>query len=119
LISAQYAKAHNASTNAFVYYFNNAPPGRNSEFYGSFHSADLWYFFDSLRDAPGQRPWTDADFRMADTMSTYLAKFIRTGIPNGNGLPAWPQPVRGRRSSGSRAATLTRSLRRRIRRGTR
>jgi para-nitrobenzyl esterase len=95
LISAQYAKAHNARTNTFVYYFNHTPPGRNAEFYGSFHSADLWYFFNSMRDAPGQRPWTDADFRMADTMSTYLANFIRTGNPNGDGLPAWPQPATG------------------------
>ena len=41
LISAQYAKAHNSRTNTFVYYFNHTPPGRNAEFYGSFHSAEL------------------------------------------------------------------------------
>lgn len=95
LISAQYAKANNSNNKVFAFYFNHAPPGRNSEFYGAFHSSDLWYFFDSLRDWPGQRHWTDADYRMAETMSTYLANFVKTGDPNGTGLPEWPQPDNG------------------------
>jgi para-nitrobenzyl esterase len=95
LISAQYAINHNDNSRAYVYYFDNPPPGRNAEFYGSFHSADLWYFFNSLRDQPGQRPWTDADRRMADTMSSYLANFVKTGNPNGQSLPDWPQPSKG------------------------
>ncbi|WP_163269481.1 carboxylesterase/lipase family protein [Chelativorans alearense] len=94
LISAQYAKAHNDS-NVFAYYFNQVPPGRDSEFYGAYHSADLWYFFNSLREWPGQRHWTDADYRMADTISSYLANFIKTGDPNGENLPEWPQPMDG------------------------
>jgi para-nitrobenzyl esterase len=95
LISAQYAINHNDNTRAYVYYFDNPPPGRNAEFYGSFHSADLWYFFNSIRDKAGQRPWTDADYRMADTISSYLANFVRSGNPNGEGLPEWPQPTKG------------------------
>lgn len=95
LISAQYAKAHNSDNKVFSYYFNHAPPGRNSEFYGAYHSSDLWYFFDSLREWPGQRHWTDADYRMAETMSSYLANFVKTGDPNGEGLPEWPQPTNG------------------------
>lgn len=91
LVSAEIAKARNPSVNIYAYYFNHAPPGRDSEFYGSYHSSDLWYFFDSLRNVAGQRNWTSADHRMAETMSTYLANFIKTGNPNGNGLPQWPQ----------------------------
>lgn len=91
MVSARYAKAHNKN-NVWVYYFDNGPPGRDSEFYGSFHSADLWYFFNSLRTEEGQRPWSEKDFRMADTMSSYLANFVKTGNPNGEGLPEWQQP---------------------------
>ena len=95
LVSAEYAIRHNDDINAWVYYFNHAPPGRNAEFYGSYHSSDLWYFMNSLREWPGQRPWTEADYRMADIMSTYLANFVKTGNPNGPGLPAWRQPADG------------------------
>jgi para-nitrobenzyl esterase len=90
-ISAQYIATHNPRSNVYVYYFNQHLPGRNDEFYGSFHSSDLWYFFNSMRNEPGQRLWTDQDHRMAGIMSTYLANFIRTGNPNGNELPEWPR----------------------------
>ncbi|MGO4855408.1 carboxylesterase/lipase family protein [Phaeovulum sp. W22_SRMD_FR3] len=95
MISARYAKAHNKDNNVWVYAFDNGPPGRDAEFYGSFHSSDLWYFFNSLRKDEGQRPWTEKDFRMAETMSSYLANFVKTGNPNGEGLPEWKQPVNG------------------------
>lgn len=95
LLSAEIAKRRNRDFNIYTYYFNNAPPGRNSEFYGSFHSSDLWYFMNSMRDKPGQRFWTGADYRMAETMSSYLANFIRTGNPNGKDLPEWPQATHG------------------------
>ena len=94
LVSAEYAKAHN-DANVFAFYFNHAPPGRNAEFYGSGHSSDLWYFFNSMREWDGQRHWTDADYRMGETMSTYLANFVKNGDPNGDGLPVWPQPTDG------------------------
>jgi len=95
LLSAEIAKAQNKNFNIYAFYFNHAPPGRNAEFYGSFHSSDLWYFMNSMRDKPGQRFWTSADHRMADTMSSYLANFIKTGNPNGNRLPEWPQATHG------------------------
>jgi para-nitrobenzyl esterase len=95
LISAQYAKANNEDVDVYAYYFNHVPPGRNSEFYGAYHSSDLWYFFNSLREWPGQRHWTDSDYRMAETITSYVANFVKTGDPNGEGLPEWPQPTDG------------------------
>lgn len=95
LLSAEIAKRRNKNSNIYTFYFNHAPPGRNTEFYGSFHSSDLWYFMDSIREKPGQRFWTGADYRMADTMSSYLANFVKTGNPNGKKLPEWPQATHG------------------------
>lgn len=88
IVSALYANIHNDS-DVYTYYFSQALPGRNSEFYGAFHSSELWYFFDSMRDVEGQREWTEGDYALADQISSYIANFVKTADPNGEGLPQW------------------------------
>ncbi len=87
-VTSSYIMAHNNS-NVYTYYFDNPPPGRDSDFYGSYHSAELWYMFNSMRDGSANRDWTAADYALAQTMSTYWANFVKTGNPNGTGLPQW------------------------------
>ncbi len=73
---------------AYVYYFTRVPPAlpdRPSR--GATHVAEIPYMFDNL--APPV-PWTDADRRLADVMSSYWVNFARSGDPNGPGLPPWP-----------------------------
>jgi len=85
-------------SNNYVYFFSQNLPkhtaeyasGRNEDFYGAFHSAELWYMFGSMRDVKEQRQWTEGDHALSDVMSAYWANFIRTGNPNGQGLPYWP-----------------------------
>lgn len=69
---------------AFVYYFTHTPAGERR---GATHTAELVYVFDTLQ--PGQE-WPAVDKQLADTMSSYWANFVKTGDPNGNGLPMWP-----------------------------
>lgn len=88
LVSAMYANKHN-DTNVYTYYFSQKLPGRNEDFYGAFHSSELWYLFNSMRDVEGQREWTEGDHALADQMSSYVANFVKTGDPNGEGLPRW------------------------------
>ncbi len=73
---------------AYLFYFTHVPPspeGRPSR--GAPHPAALAYMFENL--LPGT-PWTDADRKLADEMSSYWVNFAATGNPNGKGLPAWP-----------------------------
>ena len=35
------------------------------------------------------RPWTEADRALAERILDYWANFMKTGDPNGEGLPAW------------------------------
>jgi len=81
-------RSKTAKTKAFTYIFNHPQPGPDRLLYGTFHSGELAYVFDNLHTA--ERPWTAADRRLAVTMSGYWMNFIKTGDPNGGGLPSWP-----------------------------
>jgi para-nitrobenzyl esterase len=72
---------------SFTYFWTHAPPGPDSDRQGAFHGSELNYVFNNLYAT--DRPWTDEDRKIADMMSSYWANFIKTGDPNGDGLPAW------------------------------
>jgi len=87
------AKA-NADTgaNAPLYYYNFDPsiPGWDNP--GTFHSVDLWFFFETL--AKCWRPFTGKHYDLARLMCNYWANFIKNGDPNGRDadgsrMPQW------------------------------
>ncbi|WP_077348140.1 carboxylesterase/lipase family protein [Algoriphagus sp. A40] len=71
---------------AYVYYFTRVPPGEPN--YGAFHSAEFSYAFHTLRN--WNRPFEQADYALEKTMSSYWVNFVKTGNPNGEGIPEWP-----------------------------
>ena len=81
-------RAATARTPVFTYFWDHPLPGPDVETYGAFHTSEVPYVMDAL--AMSTRPFTDADHRIADRLSTYFANFIKTGDPNGPGLPSWP-----------------------------
>ena len=73
---------------AYVYYFTHEPPAaQGQQNLGATHTAEIPYAFST---PPPGRVWTDADRKLADTMSSYWVNFALNGDPNASGLPVWP-----------------------------
>ena len=71
----------------YTYFFDQAIPWPEHPEFGAFHSSDLVYGFGNL--AKLDRPWTATDHRVADQVSNCWVNFVKTGNPNGDGLPEW------------------------------
>jgi para-nitrobenzyl esterase len=56
---------------------------------GAAHSAEIQYAMGNL-DLDKRYEWEPADHAVSKTMQAYFVNFIKTGNPNGAGLPEWP-----------------------------
>ena len=90
-MAAQCNRANGVDAPMYMYNFDAEIPGWDNP--GTFHSVDLWFFFETL--AKCWRPFTGKHYDLARAMCDYWANFIRTGDPNGldsqgKMLPEWP-----------------------------
>lgn len=63
---------------------------------GAVHSAEIEYAMGNL-DSNKVYAWTQDDYNVSRIMQEYFANFIKTGNPNGQGLPNWPTFDTGQR----------------------
>ncbi len=76
----------------YVYRFTRKLPATGEYAkYGAFHTGEVAYAYDNLRFIDHTlRPLEPADDKLASEMSAYWVNFMKTGNPNGSGLPPWP-----------------------------
>ncbi|WP_052365180.1 carboxylesterase/lipase family protein [Halotalea alkalilenta] len=70
----------------YLYLFDHIEPG--TEQWGVFHTSEVPYVLATLDRAQG-RSFTDTDRKISAQASAYWANFVKTGDPNGAGLPRW------------------------------
>jgi para-nitrobenzyl esterase len=72
----------------YIYEFSHVPvdkPGFPN--YGAFHTSEVPFALHTLH--LWNRPWRDIDFAVEKTMNNYWVNFVKSGNPNGPGLPEW------------------------------
>ena len=79
----------------YAYLWTHVEPGPRSSLWRVFHSSEIPYVFQTLAAAP-QRHFTALDRVISRRMSRYWVNFVKTGDPNGAGLPHWPKLTRRR-----------------------
>ena len=55
---------------------------------GAAHSAEIEYALGNLATNEVYA-WTPDDYKVSETFQGYIENFVKTGDPNGAGLPAW------------------------------
>ena len=99
--SQRYLAKHHAAAGqpTFVYFFSRILDEHQEDFPGAAHGAETRYAFKTLDSLKllGDRIGVfgnrinERDYRYADMVSAYWVQFARTGNPNGEDRPGWPQ----------------------------
>lgn len=72
----------------YMYQFSHVPVDKpDFPNYGAFHSSEVPFALHTL--AQWKRPWRKIDYEVEKTMNSYWVNFVKTGNPNGSGLPDW------------------------------
>jgi len=74
----------------YIYEFRRRLPGDGA---GAYHSSELWYVFNTIKRC--WRPLGEADQALSELMVSYWSNFMKSGDPNGEGLPEWKACTKG------------------------
>jgi para-nitrobenzyl esterase len=81
-------RSETGKTAAYTYYFSHVLPWPDHPEFAAFHSSEIPYWTRNYRIL--DRPFTAKDAETSEVLSNYWLNFVKTGSPNGKGVPAWP-----------------------------
>jgi para-nitrobenzyl esterase len=83
-----YLWAGYSKNKAYLYQFSHVPADKpDFPNYGAFHTSEVPFALHTLH--LWKRPWKEVDFAVENAMNNYWVNFVKTGDPNGSGLPEW------------------------------
>ncbi|RFZ94553.1 carboxylesterase family protein [Mucilaginibacter conchicola] len=68
-------------------------PKQPAPYNGAAHASEIEFAMGNL-STNTTYAWTADDYKVSETMESYFANFIKTGNPNGKGLPKWDANVK-------------------------
>ena len=73
---------------SYLYQISHVPTDKKGfPNYGAFHTSEVPYALHTLH--LWKRNWQEHDYEVENLLSSYWLNFIKTGNPNGTGLPEW------------------------------
>jgi para-nitrobenzyl esterase len=110
----RWVESHGATSGQSTYYYLYARPRPATVAdpsaprpTGAAHSAEIEYALGNL-DTNTVYAWTADDRRVSEVMQSFFVNFIKTGNPNGKGLPQWDAYNRGKARARMRIDAVTR-----------
>ncbi|HPQ28595.1 MAG TPA: carboxylesterase family protein [Desulfobacteraceae bacterium] len=83
-------QSRTSESRVYTYYFDQKQPQMPNmpmKLRGAPHAAEIKYVFRNL----DENRFSHEDFKLSEMMAKYWTNFAKTGDPNGDDLPLWPQ----------------------------
>ena len=64
---------------------------KENGYYGTYHSGEMIYVYGNIERKNLSFAYNEDDYKLQDIMVKYFTNFIKTGNPNGEGLPEWSE----------------------------
>ena len=62
---------------------------KENGFHGTYHAGEMIYAYGNVKRCEYGYRYNKSDLELSETMLSYWSNFVKTGDPNGEGLPTW------------------------------